>query len=62
MSKNWEKIEANIWRSTTEGKKYKVDLYYGRDERGKMKRSSKVINGTLTDARKILKLHEADRV
>lgn len=62
MSKNWEKIEANIWRSTTEEKKYKVDLYYGRDERGKMKRSSKVINGTLTDARKILKLHEADRV
>lgn len=62
MSMKWEKVEANIWRSTTEEKKYKVDLYYGRDDRGKMKRSSKVIKGTLTDARTLLKLHGADRV
>lgn len=62
MGSNWEKIEANIWRSTTEDRKYKVDLYYGRDERGRMKRSSKVVKGNLTDARNLLKLHEADRV
>lgn len=35
-------------------------LYYGRDERNKLISSSKVIEGNLTEARKILKLHEAE--
>lgn len=35
-------------------------LYYGRDERNKLISSSKVIEGNLTEARKILKLHETE--
>lgn len=35
-------------------------LYYGRDERNKLISSSKVIEGNMTEARKILKLHEAE--
>lgn len=64
MAGKWEKVkgEKHIYRNTENSKKYKVDLYYGRDERGKMIRSSKVIEGTLTEARKLLALHEADRV
>lgn len=58
----WEKIENNILQCKENRKKYKVILYFGRDSKGKMKKSSKVIEGTLTEARNILKLHEADRV
>lgn len=39
-------------------KKYTVILYYGRDQEGRMKKSSKVIRGTLTEARNALKQHE----
>ena len=58
----WKKIEKNIWQNIDEPKKFMVSLYYGRDARGRMKKSSKIVNGTLKDARNTLKQHEVDRL
>ena len=60
MGVTWKKVEKNIYQCAENPKKYKVVLYFGRDERNKLISSSKVIEGNLTEARKILKLHEAD--
>lgn len=60
MAVKWEKVEKNIYRSTEEKNKYRIDLYYGRDCNNKIKKSSKVVYGTLTEARRKLALHEAD--
>lgn len=60
MGATWKKVEKNIYQSMENPKKYKVVLYFGRDERNKLISSSKVIEGNLTEARKILKLHEAE--
>lgn len=60
MGVKWKKVEKNIYQSMENPKKYKVVLYFGRDERNKLISSSKVIEGNLTEARKILKLHEAE--
>ena len=60
MGVTWKKVEKNIYQSMDNPKKYKVVLYFGRDERNKLISSSKVIEGNLTEARKILKLHEAE--
>lgn len=60
MGITWKKLEKNIYQCEENPKKYKVILYYGRDERNKLISSSKVIEGNLTEARKILKLHEAE--
>ena len=62
MAVSWTRVEANIWQCNEEPKKYKVALYYGRDSKGRMKKTSKVIEGTITDARKVLILHESDRI
>lgn len=62
MAVTWKKIEKNIYQCVENPKKYKVVLYFGRDERNKLISSSKVIEGNLADARKTLKLHEADLV
>lgn len=62
MAVKWKKIEKNIYQSIENPRKYKVVLYFGRDERNKLISSSKVIEGNLADARKLLKLHEADQV
>lgn len=62
MAVSWELKEKNIWQDKENPKRFKVVLYYGRDSRGRMKKSSKVIEGTITEARKFLKLHEADRI
>ena len=59
MAVKWEKVEKNIYRSTEEKNKYRIDLYFGRDCNNKIKKSSKVVYGTLTEARKQLALHEA---
>lgn len=59
MAVKWEKVEKNIYRSTDEKNKYRVDLYFGRDSNNKIKKSSKVVYGTLTEARKQLAIHEA---
>ena len=32
MAVKWEKVEKNIYRSTDEKNKYRVDLYFGRDK------------------------------
>ena len=58
MAVKWEKVEKNIYRSTDEKNKYRVDLYFGRDNNNKIKKSSRVVYGTLTEARKQLALHE----
>ena len=55
-------VETNIWKNTENPRKYKVILYYGRDSKGKMKKSSKVVNGRLKDARNTLILHESGRI
>ena len=60
MGVTWKKVEKNIYQSIENPKKYKVVLYFGRDERNKLISSSKVIERNLTEARKILKLHEAE--
>lgn len=60
MGVTWKKVEKNIYQCTENPKKYKVVLYFGRDERNKLISSSKVIEGNLTEARKVLKLHEAE--
>lgn len=60
MGVTWKKVEKNIYQCVENPKKYKVVLYFGRDERNKLISSSKVIEGNLTEARKVLKLHEAD--
>lgn len=62
MAVSWELKEKNIWQDKENPKRFKIALYYGRDARGRMKKSSKVIEGTITEARKLLKLHEADRI
>lgn len=59
MAVKWEKVEKNIYRSADEKNKYRVDLYFGRDSNNKIKKSSKVVYGTLTEARKQLAIHEA---
>lgn len=59
MALTWEIVEKNIKRCVEKPNKYKVTLYCGRDERGKLLLTSKVIEGNLADARKYLKLHEA---
>lgn len=58
MAVKWEKVEKNIYRSTDEKNKYRVDLYFGRDSNNKIKKSSKVVYGTLTEARRQLAIHE----
>lgn len=58
----WKLVEKNIWKSLEDSHKYKVILYYGRDSKGRMKKSSKVVYGTLSDARNILKLSDSDRI
>lgn len=58
----WNNIEKNIWQSTDNPKKFMLVLYFGRDAKGKMKKSSKIIYGTLTEARKVLKQHDVDRL
>lgn len=60
MGVTWKKVEKNIYQCAENPKKYKVVLYFGRDERNKLISSSKVIEGNLTEARKVLKLHEAE--
>lgn len=60
MAVTWKKVEKNIYQCAENPKKYKVVLYFGRDERNKLISSSKVIEGNLTEARKVLKLHEAN--
>ena len=59
MGVTWKRIEKNIYQCAENPKKYKIILYYGRDERNKLISSSKVVEGNLTEARRILKLHEA---
>lgn len=61
MAVKWTKIEANIYQNAENPKKFRVDLYFGRDERGKIIKSKKVIEGNLTDARKYLRNHESQR-
>lgn len=61
MAVKWTKIEANIYQNTENPRKFRVDLYFGRDERGKIIKSKKVIEGNLTDARKYLRNHESQR-
>ena len=60
MAANWNKVEKNIFQNEENPRKFRVELYFGRDERGKMKKSRKVIEGTLKDARNYLKIHEAN--
>ena len=55
------KVEANIYQDSENPKKFRVDLYFGRDERGKIIKSKKVVEGNLTDARKYLRNHESQR-
>lgn len=62
MAVSWKKVEKNIYQCIENPKKYKVVLYFGRDERNKLISSSKVIEGGLAEARKVLKIHEADLV
>lgn len=61
MAVTWEKIEANIYQCRENPKKFSVDLYYGRDDRGRIIKSKKVIEGNLTEARKFLRNHESQR-
>lgn len=61
MAASWKKIEANIYQNVDHPQKFRVDLYYGRDERGKIIKSKKVIEGNLTEARKYLRKHERER-
>ncbi len=35
MEVTWEKVEANIYQCKEKPKKFRVELYYGRDDRGK---------------------------
>lgn len=58
----WNNIEKNIWQSMDNPKKFMLVLYFGRDAKGKIKKSSKIIYGTLTEARKVLKQHDIDRL
>ncbi len=58
----WKNIEKNIWQNIENPKKLMVILYYGRDARGRMKKSSKTMYGTLTEARNMLKQHDVDRL
>lgn len=61
MAVTWEKVEANIYQCRENPKKFRVDLYYGRDDRGRIIKSKKVIEGNLTEARKFLRNHESQR-
>ena len=61
MAVKWVKVEANIYQDSENPKKFRVDLYFGRDERGKIIKSKKVVEGNLTDARKNLRNHESQR-
>lgn len=61
MAVKWMKVEANIYQDSENPKKFRVDLYFGRDERGKIIKSKKVVEGNLTDARKYLRNHESQR-
>lgn len=58
----WKNIEKNIWQNIENPKKFMLILYYGRDARGRMKKSSKTMYGTLTEARNMLKQHDVDRL
>lgn len=58
----WKNIEKNIWQNIENPKKFMLILYYGRDARGRMKKSSKTVYGTLTEARNMLKQHDVDRL
>lgn len=51
MAVTWTKIEPNIYQCIENPKKFRVDLYYGRDERGRIIKSKKVVEGNLTEAR-----------
>lgn len=61
MAVTWTKIEPNIYQCIENPKKFRVDLYYGRDERGRIIKSKKVVEGNLTEARKLLRNHENQR-
>lgn len=41
MATQWERVEKNIYRDKANKKKFRVDLYYGRDENGKPKKRVK---------------------
>lgn len=56
----WKNIEKNIWQNIENPKKFMLILYYGRDARGRMKKSSKTMYGTLTEARNMLKRHDVE--
>lgn len=58
----WKLVEPNIMKCEENPNKFKVILYFGRDASGRMKKSSKVVTGTISDARKLLTVHEADMV
>ena len=47
-----EKYIKNFWQNIENLKKFMVILYFGRDARGKMKKSSKTMYGTLTEGQK----------
>lgn len=57
-----EEYRKNIWQNIENPKKFMLILYFGRDARGKMKKSSKTMYGTLTEARNMLKQHDVDRL
>ena len=62
MATDWKLVERNIMQNTKVAYKFKVILYFGRDDNGKMKKSSKIIEGTLSDAKAFLVTHEADLI
>ena len=62
MASDWTLVEKNIMKNVKNPYKYKVILYFGRDDNGKMKKSSKIIDGSLSDARAFLINHESDMV
>lgn len=62
MAVTWKKVDKNIYQSEEDPRKFRVDLYYGRDERGRTKKTKKVLkDANLTEARNFLRIHEADR-
>ena len=62
MATDWKLVERNIMQNTKVAYKFKVILYFGRDDNGKLKKSSKIIEGNLSDAKAFLVTHEADLI
>ena len=58
--KDFTLIEQNIWKHNIE-QKYVVDIFLGRDEKGKQQRTAKTCY-SLSDARKTLALAKAEKI